>query len=165
MLFEHMLTVPAWLRRYARMSAKALEGFLREQAFALLAMVRRYAAKLRYEIALHRAPSLDAGAAAYAELLTDATGFRYELGDALLDLDDGFYAARYLRAWQLEATLRAALIERFDEDWFRNPRSGPFLLDLLGRGQRDDAATLASTALGSALSFDPLVASCEAALA
>jgi hypothetical protein len=165
MLFEHMITTPAWLRRYARMGGAVLERFLREQAFALLAMVRRYAAKLRYEIALHRAPSLEAGAARYAELLTEATGFRYEPGDALLDLDDGFYSARYLRAWQLEATLRAAMVERFDEDWFRNPRSGPFLLDLLSRGQREDAVALAASALGARLSFDPLVSSCEAALA
>ncbi len=52
----------------------------------------------------------------------------------LLDLDDAFYSARYLRAWQLEATLRGRLVERFDEDWFRNPRSGPFVLELLERG-------------------------------
>lgn len=165
MLFEHMLTAPIWLRRYPRMSAAAVQRFIREQAFALLAMVRRYAAKLRYEIALHRAPSLEAGAALYAGMLTEATGFRYDAGDALLDLDDGFYAARYLRAWQLEAALRTALVERFDEDWFRNPRSGPFLLELLSRGQRDDAPALAASALGTRLSFDPLVSSCEAALA
>jgi hypothetical protein len=127
-------------------------------------MLRRYAAKLRYELELHGASSLEAGSAAYAPLLSDATGFRYPPEDALLDLDDGFYAARYLRAWQLEALLAALLRERFDEDWFRNPRCGQWLLDLFSRGQRDDAASLAGTVLGRTLDFGPLIARAEAAL-
>lgn len=164
MLFEYQLIQPAWLRRYARLSGERLRAFLRLQAFALLAMVRRYAAKLGYELALHRAASLAAGAAEYAPGLTEATGFRYAPEDALLDLDDGFYAARYLRAWQYEATLRALLVERFDEDWFRNPRAAPFLLDLFARGQREDASQLARELTGSALEFAPLVRACEMAL-
>ena len=81
------------------------------------------------------------------------------------DLDDGFYAARYLRAWQLEALLAASLRERFDEDWFRNPQCGRWLLDLFSRGQRDDAAALAGAVLGRALDFGPLIARAETALA
>jgi hypothetical protein len=98
------------------------------------------------------------------ELLTSATGFRYAAEDALLDLDDGFYSARYLRAWQLEATLRARLIDRFDEDWFRNHRSGPFLLEMLELGQKHDAVELAQRSLGAELTFAPLVAQCEGML-
>lgn len=165
MLFEYTLTAPAWLKRYPKLSGGKLEAFQRAQAFAHLAIVRRYAAKLQYEIALHRAPSFEAGAQGYAERLTEATGFRYADEDALLDLDDGFYAARYLRAWQLEAALRAHCVERFDEDWFRNPRTGPFLLDLFALGQRDDARLLARSRLGTELTFAPLAAACEAALA
>ncbi len=163
MLFEHMLVAPAWLRRYAGLTGERLQAFLRDQAFNTLAMLRRYAAKLRYELDLHRAPSLAEGASHYVEILTGATGFRYEPEDALLDLDDGFYAARYLRAWQLEAAMRTRLVERFDEDWFRNPRTGPVLLDLLAHGQRDDAAALAPAATGGPLGFDALLALCEAA--
>lgn len=164
MLFEYQLVQPAWLRRYARMSGQKLERFIRLQAFTLLAMVRRYAAKLGYELALHRSGDPGKGALEYAPRLTEATGFRYAREDALLDLDDAFYAARYLRAWQYEATLRGLLVERFDEDWFRNPRAGPFLLDLFARGQRDDAAQLAQQLTGAPLDFAPLAGSCEAAL-
>ena len=146
------------------MRGERLESFLRRQAFDLLAIVRRYAAKLEYEVQLHRASSLETGASRYVEMLTDATGFRYAPEDALLDLDDGFYAARYLRAWQLESSLRAALIERFDEDWFRNPKSGPFVLELLSLGQRDDAVQVARSVLGTELNFDALVKQAEAAL-
>ena len=164
MLFEHQTMAPAWLRRYAGLNGGKLEQFRRAQAFDLLAIVRRYAAKLAYEVELFSAPSLQSGASRYVELLSDATGFRYAPEDALLDLDDAFYAARYLRAWQLESTLRTALIERFDEDWFRNPKSGPFVLELLSRGQRDDAAEVARSVLGTPLSFDALVKNCETQL-
>jgi hypothetical protein len=165
MLFEHMVVAPSWLQHYTGLAGERQRAFRRSQAFALLAILRRYSAKLRYEIELHRAPSLDAGAAAYAPLLSEATGFRYAPDDALLDLDDGFYAARYLRAWQLEALLATSLEERFDEDWFRNPRCGVWLLDLFSRGQRDDAAALAGAVLGHQLDFGPLIARAEAALA
>jgi len=165
MLFEHALMVRPWLGRYTTLAGGTLETFLRDQAFAQLAIVRRYAAKLRYEADLHRARTLAEGARRYAGLLTDATGFRYEDEDALLDLDDGFYAARYLRAWQLEATLRETLTERFDEDWFRNPRTGPVLLELFGRGQRDDADALARSVVGAPLGFGPLTRQVTAALA
>ncbi len=165
MLFEHLVLAPRWLARYTALGGERARAYARFQAFAHLAILRRYAAKLHYELELHRARDLEAGAAAYAPILTVATGFRYAPEDALLDLDDGFYAARYLRAWQLEALLAASLTERFDDDWFRNPRSGPALLDLFARGQRDDAAALADSVLGRALDFAPLVARTEAALA
>jgi catechol 2,3-dioxygenase-like lactoylglutathione lyase family enzyme len=165
MLFEHQVAAPTWLRRYGTLRGERLAAFVRDQAFAKLAVVRRYAAKLRYEIALFRAPRLEAGAASYVETLTAATLFRYAREDYLLDLDEGFYAARYLRAWQIEAGLAAHLTERFDEDWFRNPRAGPFVAALMARGQRDDAAALAAEVLGRPLDFGPLAASCEAGLA
>ena len=165
MLFEHMVGEPSWLRRFVGLDGDRQRSFRRAQAFALLAILRRYAAKLRYELELHAAPSLEAGARRYAPLLSDATGFRYPPEDALLDLDDAFYAARYLRAWQLEALLAASLRERFGADWFLDRRSGGWLKELFARGQRDDATRLAETVLGRRLDFAPLVARVTAALA
>lgn len=164
MLFEHMLVAPRWLTRYSSLSGERLTTFLRDQALNGLAVMRRYAAKLRYELQLHRSPSLERGAARYVELLSQATLFRYDDEDALLDLDDGFYAARYLRAWQLEAGLRTNLIERFDEDYFRNPRAGPVVLDLLSQGQRRDAAELSREVLAAPLGFGAVVRLYSAAL-
>ncbi|MGA2383798.1 MAG: hypothetical protein ABSG61_10255 [Gemmatimonadales bacterium] len=164
MLFEHMVLAAPWLARYAGLRGERGHAFARAQAFAHLAMLRRYAAKLRYELELQRSPTVSAGAEAYAPLLTEATGFRYASEDALLDLDDGFYVARYLRAWQLEALLASHLTERHDVDWFRNPRCGPALLELFAPGQRDDAATLAEQVLARSLDFALLIARVEAAL-
>jgi hypothetical protein len=164
-LFEHLLLLPAWLRRYSGLRGARLAAFVRDQAFARLAVVRRYAAKLGYELALFRSSSLAAGADRYVDRLTAAMLFRFAPEDYLLDLDEGFYAARYLRAWQLEAGLAAALTRRFDEDWFRNPRTGPFVAGLMARGQRDDAAALSAEVLGGPLDFGPLAAACQAGLA
>ena len=165
MLFEHVVVLPAWLRRYATLRGERLAPFVRDQAFARLAIVRRYAAKLRYEVELFRAPGFGGAADRYVEILTAAMLFRFDPEDHLLDLDDGSYAARYLRAWQLEAGLSALLTERFDADWFRNPRCGPFVADLMARGQRDDAAVLAAEVLGGPLDFAALAAACERQLA
>jgi len=164
MLFEHMVVEPTWLRRYAGLEGERQRRFRRSQAFALLAILRRYAAKLRYELALHAAPTVTEGARHYAPMLSAATGFRYPAEDALLDLDDAFYAARYLRAWQLEAMLAGSLRERFGDDWFVDPRAGGWLRGLFALGQRDDAARLAATTLGRELDFGPLVTRVAAAL-
>ncbi len=165
MLFERMVLAGPWLARYARLGGERARAFGRAQAFAYLALGRRYAAKLTYELALQRADSLEGGAASYAPLLTEATGFRYAAEDAFLDLDDAFYAARYLRAWQLEALLSASLQSRYDDDWFRNPRAGPELLGLLALGQADDAAAVARRVASRPLGFEPLIARAEAGLA
>ena len=122
-------------------------------------MIRRYCAKFIYETRLYG----DAGAwprlpDLYAELLTAATTFRYATGDAFVDVDPRYYSARYLRAWQLEALLAVTLIARFDEDWWRNPRAGPWIVDqLFGDGQRELAHELAVRIAGMSLTFEPIV--------
>ena len=97
-----------------------------------------------------------------SERLTSATTFRYDRADAFVDVDPRFYSARYLRAWQLQALLTETLIERFDDDWWRNPRAGPWIVEtLFGEGQRELAGELAERATGRALSFAPLVRAIE----
>jgi hypothetical protein len=54
--------------------------------------------------------------------------------------------------------LRRALRERFDEDWFRNPRAGPFLAGLFARGQRDTPSELAALLDAGPLGFAELLA-------
>ena len=126
-------------------------------------MLRRYCGKLLYELRLYDGsvpwrslPDL------YVETLSAATGLRYAAADAFVDVDARFYVARYLRAWQLQAVLAEALRERFDEDWWRNPRAGPWLVQqLFARGQRDLASELALHVAGRELSFTPLVSSIQ----
>jgi hypothetical protein len=163
MLWDHLTIDPQWLERYGGLSRSDARDLAFELAVGELFLVRRYAAKLAYELELHRGDYTGVGTR-YAELLTEATGFRYLADDALLDVDPGFYAARYLRAWQLEAGLAWSLTERFDQDWYRNPRAGEAIRDLLRRGQRDPAHRLAAEVTGGDLTFDHVVARVAARL-
>jgi hypothetical protein len=134
------------------------EDFLRFVAFRELMYLRRYCAKFAYERSLHRhGPSPDR-AAEYAERLTEATGAWTAAAQYLDDVDSHFYCIRYLRAWMLTGTLHQGLRERFDDDWFRNPRTGPFLAELWSIGQAEPAEELARERLGvEGLSFGPLL--------
>jgi len=160
MLFDHLLQDRGWLMRYTPMSRRETGAVLRATGVAELHAVRRYCAKLLYELRVYDGsvpwrslPDL------YVTLLGSATSCRYFAADAFCDLDPRFYSARYLRAWQLQAVLAEALRSRFDEDWFRNPQAGPWIAgELFGEGQRETADELATRVLGRQLSFDPVAA-------
>ena len=163
MLLDHRLQDRGWLRRYTALSGKELARFLRRAGFEELRFVRRYCAKLLYELELHGGEVPErAIPSRYAELLTSATGFRYSPDDAYVDVDPRFYSGRYLRAWQLQAVMSDTLTTRFDEDWWRNPRAGPWLrTELFSFGQRETADELASRIAGRALDFAPVIAAIE----
>ena len=163
MLFDHMTIDPRWLKRYTPLKAGEAKDLVFELAVSELCMVRRYCAKLCYELVMYRG-DLSRMAPEYAERLTNATLFRYPEGEYLLDVDPGFYSARYLRAWQLQALLAQTLTQQFDEDWYRNPRAGGLIQHLMSRGQADDGDRLAKRAGLAALSFEPVARSLEAAL-
>jgi hypothetical protein len=167
MLFDHLLQDAGWLLRYSELGRVHVTDFRRSAGFEELHFLRRYAAKLLYERQVYRGGvPWDALPDLYVETLTAATRFRYRTSDAFVDLDPRFYSARYLRAWQLQAVLADALRERFDEDWFRNPSAGPWIVgELLGEGQRELATEIAQRVAGRTLSFGPLVASIERMLA
>ncbi len=156
MLWDHVTLLPEWLADYTDLSPTACRDLTFELSVNELYMVRRYAAKLLYELRLHRS-DLDTVGEYYADLLSSATGFRYTADDYLLDVDPWFYSARYLRAWQLEATLASTLTERFDVDWFRNPAAGTVVHSLMARGQADAADVLALETAEQALTFGPIL--------
>ncbi len=163
MLWDHLTLEPAWLTRYTDIGDRKAGELVIDLAISELHMLRRYAAKLSYELVLHRS-DLVGVENEYAQRLTEATRFRYQPENYLNDVDPGFYAARYLRAWQLEAGLAATLRERYDDDWWRNPRAGSFVLHLMSRGQADPAHRLARDVLGTDLSFEACVRRLEAVL-
>jgi hypothetical protein len=163
MLWDHLTVDPGWLKRYTSLGRRAIADLRFELMVHELYSVRRYAAKLSYEVLLHDG-DLSRGGPEYARRLSRATLFRYDEADYLQDVDPAFYAARYLRAWQLEAAVAGELTRRYDEDWFRNPRAGLFVQHLMSRGQADPADRLAGEVTGAALSFGPLLTRMEAAL-
>lgn len=163
MLFDHLMQDRGWLLRYTGLSKARVSEFLRLAGFEELHFLRRYCAKLIYEIQAYGG-ELSWGALPdlYATLLTDATGFRYRPSDAFIDLDPRYYSTRYLRAWQLQAIIENGLISRFDEDWWRNPASGPWIIsELFSEGQRETADEVAIRAAASPISFAPLIRRAE----
>jgi hypothetical protein len=55
---------------------------------------------------------------------------------ALVDADPFLASAHTLRGWMGAALLADGLRERFNEDWYRNDRTGPFLRELWRQGLR-----------------------------
>ncbi len=167
MLLDHLMQDRGWLKRHTGLGATQLDDFARASAFEELLYLRRYCGKLLYELELHGG-AVPSGAIPelYVETLRAATGLRYRAADAFVDVDPRFYAARYLRAWQLQATLTHTLREHFDEDWWRNPAAGPWIVsELFAHGQSEAAHELAERVSGAPLSFSPLVRELEARLA
>jgi hypothetical protein len=166
MLFDHRMKDRGWLARYSRLAPGDVPRYLRSAGFEELQFIRRYCAKLVYEVELYGGGvSWSALPDFYVETLTRATGFKYQRADAFVDVDPRFYSARYLRAWQLQALLAETLVERFNEDWWRNPSAGPWIVsELFARGQRELAEEQARRVAGKSLSFAPLVKSIEGML-
>jgi len=156
MLWDHLTMDPMWLGRYTDLGHDDIRSLTFELAVQELHLVRRYAAKVLYELSLHRSDLVDMGPE-YVSRLSEATLFRYSEDDHLGDVDAGFYSARYVRAWQLESLISETLRNRFDADWYRNPHAGEFVHQLMARGQGTPADGLASEVAGVDLAFDAIV--------
>ena len=163
MLFDHRMQDAGWLKRYTALPAPRVREFLRSSGFEELHYLRRYAAKLIYEMELYGgSTSWGSLPDLYVSLLTNATNFQYDPSGAFTDVDARFYATRYLRAWQLQALINETLVERYDDDWWRNPRAGPWIVQsLFGEGQRELAQEQAARIASKELSFAPLVRAIE----
>jgi hypothetical protein len=149
MLMQHLTDDPAWLTR--RLDVGRPDELAREGATGLLYFVRRYCAKLLYEIEFHAAGDVAAMRPRYVELLGDALKVEPSETDYLADIDSGFYVTEYLRSWAFEAQLRAHLRERFGTTWFAQREAGSLLRELWSEGQRISADELLKDVTGAEL--------------
>jgi hypothetical protein len=154
-LLEGLTADPAWLREV--LGIEDPDAAVSHARAARLLMLRRYSAKIAYEVELHGpGVELESMRSRYVELLSDRVGVAWPGETWLSDIDPGFYVACYLRAWALELSWRRALRERFGESWFRRPEAGEWLLALWRQGQRLGAEELLGETLGESLDFDGL---------
>jgi len=100
----------------------------------------------------------------YRTTMQKGLRFRHTDRHYLEDVDDGFYCAEYLRAWVFEGQLRAALKEKFGEEWFADGRAGGYLRELWSYGQKFRADELVQTVGYIELDPEPMVAEIEAGL-
>lgn len=138
-LFQYLTLEPAWLAQYLGMPDDEVTGFVDFAAFNKLYLIRRQAAKLLYELRLYRDPDPAVARANYAGMLGLLTGVRTPEANWLTDVDDDLYAARYLRAWMLEATIAARLRAEHGPAWWNEAGAGDRLRGLWSEGQRPSA--------------------------
>jgi hypothetical protein len=159
-LLEHVTEDPCWIAE--RLGSADADGVPAHARAVKLLYLRRYAAKLAYELELHGPDAeLAAMPARYAELLGGATGIDWSPQTWLSDVDGGFYVASYLRAWGMEARWRGALRSRFGERWFGQPQTGDWLRGLWRDGQRLRGDELLAEAIGEEVDFAALAAEFE----
>jgi oligoendopeptidase F len=149
MLMQHLVTEPAWLNR--RLDVPRVEELAHDGAVSLLYFVRRYAAKLLYEIEFFQAADITTMRSRYAEILGDSLKLPVNPESYLDDIDGSFYVTGYLRSWAFEAQLREFLRSELGNDWFAKRDAGDLLRELWSLGQGPTADALLRDVTGAKL--------------
>jgi hypothetical protein len=153
-LFSGLLLDATWLRRCAR--AELPRDDERALAVAALLETRLCAARVLASLEAHRSGLGARAEEAYRELHARAALAEIPSALAARDLDPWLAAWGEVRGRSLAAAMRDFLRERFDEDWWRNPRSLTSLNALWSRGGRPTAAELWHE-ISRQPSVDPLI--------
>ena len=161
-LFTYLPSNPAWLKRFVGMEDPG--EYTRFALVDKLMFLRRYASKLIYETKLHTGTPGPEFQHIYKNCLQKGLGFKHSEKHYLEDVDDGFYCAEYLRAWILEGQLREALMEKFGDEWFADPRAGEYLRELWSYGQKYTADELVKTIGYVELDPEPMIREIEQGL-
>ena len=152
MLMQHLTDDPAWLSR--QLDFPKPHEFQIDGVTQLLYMVRRYSAKLLYEIEFHEAEDPTKLAGRYVDLLGDALKIEPAAADYLSDLDSSFYVTGYLRSWAFEAQFRTHLRERYGSDWFAKREAGSLVRELWETGNSMSADEILNEVTGQEIDMD-----------
>jgi len=162
-LLEGLTANPEWLDGI--LGAEGAAAAIEHARAARLVYLRRYSAKIAYEVELHGPDAeLEAMPGRYTDLLGERIGVEWPRETWLADVDPGFYVACYLRAWALEVEWRAELTERFGGAWFSSREAGDWLRGIWAQGQRVDAEELLAETTGRSLDFRRLASELTAAV-
>src|SRR5918994_6122783 len=138
-LLEHLTQNRAWLTGVVGLPEETAGEVAYYAGLTELFFVRRYAAKLAYELDFFGDPLAEGrNQRLYTTTLSAATHFVYAPQNYLNDMDPGYYSADYLRAWITEAMLRRHLEDTYGEDWFARSEAGAVLRDLWGTREKEE---------------------------
>ena len=154
-LLQHLVDDPVWWKEIMRGSADEYIAFAK---FHRLYFLRRYGAKLQYEVEYYEGGGGPELAENYVKWLSRGCGVPYPRARYLDDFDGGFYVLQYLQAWIWECQLRTYLKDEFGEAWFTNPQAGDFLRELWHDGQKYDVWEIAGKLGFDGLDIAPLKA-------
>ncbi len=129
-LVGSLVLEPRWLAERADVEKRNAGDVVRDLALRRLFALRADAAALRIAVEVERGLAGAPWREAYRDALTAATGATWDRVRASRDADAIQLAGRIRGAAEGER-LRADVRERFDEDWWRNPRTGAHLAALL----------------------------------
>jgi hypothetical protein len=152
MLMQHLTDDPTWLSK--RLDFPKPHDFEVEGTTQLLYMVRRYSAKLLYEIEFHQAEDPTKLASRYVDILGDALKIEPAAADYLADIDSSFYVTGYLRSWAFEAQFRTHLRERYGSDWFTKREAGSLVRELWETGMSMNADEMLNEVTGQEIDMD-----------
>ena len=130
---------PAWLAARLELSRAQVPEVLRALGLRRLLHLRCAGAALRVAAEVERGLAGQAWREAHREALSSALLAGWDGVRAARDADAAPLAAS-VRGFAEGERLRAALRERFDEDWWRNPRTKEHLAGLLAAGRLPDLA-------------------------
>jgi hypothetical protein len=164
-IFEAITREPEWHALHFGLSDAQAEENAQGTLFLEALLYRRYTAKLRYELGFWSNFAEERGSSPrdYSQLITEATGVRYDPRNYLSDMDGGFYSADYLRAWIRSAQLKAYLLREVGADWWRNRQTGEILRALFAEGSKPTSEEIAGRLGFEPLDTGPLVAELSAA--
>jgi hypothetical protein len=146
---------PGWLAARADVERRDAEDVIRDLGLRRLLALRADGAAARVAAEAARGLAGEAFREAHRAALHEATSATWDGVRAARDGEADRLLAG-LRGADAGEALRRALVERFDEDWWRNPRTAPHLAALLAAGRLPPdpgppAAGLAARALVAAL--------------
>ncbi|HLL76922.1 MAG TPA: hypothetical protein VK421_16830 [Pyrinomonadaceae bacterium] len=147
LLFRHLFTDPVWVERHLGTASNVARGIAAACALTELHDARRACALALDWLELQRAAGArtEAAAEAYAERLTEATGFRQPAALRLSDaLGEGMNAAEDVRARLFAASVGEYLRTRHGTRWWVSRAAGDELIDVWTTGSRHTAEELAA---------------------
>jgi oligoendopeptidase F len=148
-LFEHLFHDANFLRKFSSLSEDKIKEFLEKARFHNLLMLRRYCAKLIYELKFYKEDlrklddefeplqeTYEDKGDMYVDILSKATNMKYFPVSYILDFDSGLYSAEYLKAWIFEPQLRDHLKKEYGDLWFEKEDAGNFLRKMFSSAQK-----------------------------
>jgi hypothetical protein len=157
-LVESITREPGWHERHFDLSPEQAAENAEATVFLHAFLFRRYVAKFLFELDFwSRFPDDGGTSEGYSERLTEATGYVYRSDGFVADMDPGFYSADYLRAWIRSAQVRAHLIDRVGDEWWRSAETGEILRGLFREGTRPSSEDIAERLGFNPLDLRPLV--------
>ncbi len=138
-IFHYLPLKRGWLKRHLDFSSP--ENYLFYGYFQKLYMVRRYCAKFQFESTIHEKMDYEDMRGLYRDFLFKGTYINHPEGFFLYDMDPFIMSAEYLTGWIVASQIEARLKDKFDDDWYRNPRASSFIKEIL-EGDEEDASRL-----------------------